>query len=68
MSETMPAGGPGVIRLDPEMAELVLLLSAEEAEALERAAQKRDLSTGQLLRRIIRDYLDPGLPPRRGAS
>jgi hypothetical protein len=50
------------------MAELVLLLPAAEADALERAAKQRDLTPGQLLRRLVRDFLDPGLPPRRGPS
>ena len=63
-----PGDGRGVLRLDGEMAELVLLLPAEEAEALEGAACRRGLTSGQLLRRLIRNFLDPGLPRRRGPS
>jgi hypothetical protein len=63
-----PSDGRGPPRLDMEMAELVLLLPAEEAEALEGEACRRGLTSGQLLRRLIRDFLDPGLPRRRGRS
>jgi hypothetical protein len=47
------------------MAELVVLLPAEEAAALERAAKQHDLTTGQLVRRLVRDFLAPALPPPR---
>ena len=56
----------GGVRVDPEVVELLLLLPAEEADALERAAKQRELTAGQLLRRLIRGFLDPGLPGRRG--
>jgi hypothetical protein len=55
----------GVRELDREMVELLVLVPADEAAALERAAQQRDLTAGQLIRRLIRDFLDPALPPRR---
>jgi hypothetical protein len=51
----------GVRTLDREMAELLVLLPAAEAAALEEAAKARDLTTGQLVRRLIRDYLDPAV-------
>lgn len=63
-----PNGTPdtsrGIHELDGEMAELLVLLPAPEAAALERAAKQRDLTAGQLLRRLIRDFLDPAIPPR----
>jgi hypothetical protein len=62
------ADGRGVRQVDPEVVELLLLLPAEEAHTLEEAARQRDLTAGQLLRRLIRDFLDPGLPRRRGGK
>ena len=59
------ANGGKVIRLDGEMAEVLLLLPNEEADALEQAARQRDLTAAQLVRRLIRDFLDPRLPGRR---
>ena len=67
-SAETPDVGRGLPRLDKEMAELILLLPAEEAEALEGAAHRRGLTPGHLLRSLIRDFLDPGLPRRRGPS
>jgi hypothetical protein len=58
------ATGRGIYELDAEMAELLVLLPAAEAGALERAAKQRGLTAGQLLRRLIRDFLDPVTPPR----
>lgn len=42
---------------EEEFAELVLLLPNGQLEALERAASRRGLTMGQLLRRLIRDGL-----------
>jgi hypothetical protein len=42
---------------EEEFAELVLLLSNWQLETLERAASRRGLTMGQLLRRLIRDCL-----------
>jgi len=43
---------------DGEMVELVLLLSAGRSAALEAAAQQRGVTVAQLIRRLIRDFLD----------
>ncbi len=43
--------------LDAEMAELSLLLPAGQAAQMERLAHSRDLTLGQLIRLLIRDYL-----------
>ncbi len=40
-----------------EVMELPLLLSAGDATALERAARLRGLTVGQMLRRLIREFL-----------
>ena len=61
----VPDPGRGITELDREMAELQVLLPAREAAALERAAEQRDLTAAQLVRRLIREFLDPALPPRR---
>ena len=66
--QTIPDGEPGIRELDREMAELLVLLPAAEAAALERAAKQRDLTAGQLVRRLIRGFLDPAFPPRRGSG
>ena len=42
---------------EEEFAEFVLLLPNWQLEALERAASRRGLTMGQLLRRLIRDCL-----------
>jgi hypothetical protein len=49
--------------------ELVLLLPAGHLEALEEAAWRRGLTPGQVLRRLIREFLGPGAdrPTRRRA-
>jgi hypothetical protein len=41
---------------DGEMVELALLLPRPQAEALETAAQHQGVTTGQMLRHIIRDF------------
>jgi hypothetical protein len=43
--------------LDAEIAELSLLLPAGQAAQMERLALSRDLTLGQLIRVVIRDYL-----------
>jgi hypothetical protein len=43
--------------LDAEMAELSLLLPAGQAAQMERLAHSRNLTVGQLIRLLIRDYL-----------
>ena len=46
------------ISTDPEMVELAVLLPAWQAEALELAAQDRGLTTGQMIRSLIRGVCD----------
>ena len=49
---------------DSEVVELQLLLSRTQAEALEAAAHARNMTAGQILRRVITDlFVDP---PTRG--
>jgi hypothetical protein len=48
------------------VAEVDLLLAVPQVAALERAARQRGLTTAQLLRWIIQDFLNqPGKPPAR---
>jgi hypothetical protein len=54
---TPTPGHSDVMSLDPEMVELALLLPMAQATALENAAHSYGLSTGQLLRRIIKNSL-----------
>jgi hypothetical protein len=42
---------------DQDMAELSLLLPGWQAAALERTARASGLTTGQMLRRLVRDFL-----------
>lgn len=49
-----PAGDPSP-RLDFEVVELPLLLPRWQAVALEAAARRRGMTTGQMLRRVIGD-------------
>jgi hypothetical protein len=46
------------VPVEPEMVELALLLPAWQAEALELAAQDRGLTTGQMIRSLIRGVCD----------
>jgi len=50
------SGAPELARLDQGMVELSLLLPQWQADALERAAHGRGLTTGQMLRRLIGNY------------
>lgn len=47
-------------RLDQEVVELPLLLPRWQATALEAAARRRGMTTGQMLRRVIGDLFGPG--------
>jgi len=49
------------LRLDQEVVELPLLLPRWQAVALEAAASRRGMTTGQMLRRVITDLF--GTPP-----
>ncbi|MFN4259570.1 MAG: hypothetical protein ACK4RK_09745 [Gemmataceae bacterium] len=44
-------------RFDEDMVELSLLLSNQQVSALERIAFAHDVTTGQLLRRVIHRFL-----------
>ena len=48
--------GGDVRRCDADVVELSLLLPQWQVEALEAAAHGRGLTTGQMLRRLIRNY------------
>ncbi|MBX9624701.1 MAG: hypothetical protein K2X82_12915 [Gemmataceae bacterium] len=52
--ETAPAE---VARQDLEVVELPLLLTRRQAAELEAAARRRGMTTGQMLRRAVRDLL-----------
>jgi hypothetical protein len=49
--------------LDAEIAEVSLLLSVGQAEQMERLAHSRNLTLGQLIRLLIRDYLADWVEP-----
>jgi hypothetical protein len=50
-----------------EVSELLLLLPAGDATALERAAYHRGLTVGQMLRLLVRDFLgEPDGETHRG--
>jgi hypothetical protein len=54
------AGPPGEVRRsDHEVVELQLLLPLWQAEAVEAAARRRGMTTGQMLRRVIADLFPP---------
>jgi hypothetical protein len=50
-----PPVAAGPTRLDQEVVELPLLLPRWQALALESAARRRGMTTGQMLRRVITD-------------
>lgn len=45
---------------DADIAELSVLLPGEQAQGLERAAHERGLTTAQMLRRLVQDFLRGG--------
>lgn len=55
-------------RLDEEMTELSLLLPAGQAAQMERLAYSRDLTCGQLIRLLIREYLADPVCTARSAN
>jgi hypothetical protein len=48
---------PDLRRLEEEVVELSLLLPGWQLGALEKTAQSQGLTTAQVVRRLIRDYL-----------
>lgn len=48
------------VLLAEDVAEVVLLLPARQAAALEREARRRGMTTGEMMRRLVRDFLTPG--------
>jgi hypothetical protein len=56
----------GLFGADTEVAEIVVLLSNRQADALIAAAQRWGLTAGQALRRLIEDFTGQGdsRPPR----
>ncbi|MFO0848810.1 MAG: hypothetical protein U0871_09695 [Gemmataceae bacterium] len=48
-----------VARSDQDVIELQLLLPLWQAEAVEAAARRRGMTTGQMLRRVIADLFPP---------
>jgi hypothetical protein len=57
LSMTLEPATATVARLDQEVVELPLLLPRWQARELEAAARERGMTTGQMLRRVIRDLL-----------
>jgi len=61
MNGPNPAGAPdprgGWAPAEGGVVELALLLPARQAAALERAAHQQGLTIGQVLRRLVRDFL-----------
>ncbi len=55
--ERIPGAGVGGLRSGADIVELELLLSTRMAVALESAASRRGLSMGQIMRRVVRDFL-----------
>jgi hypothetical protein len=57
----------GLSALNGEVSELPLLLPAGDVLALEQEARRRGLTVGQLLRRLVRDFLrEPDSERQRG--
>ena len=55
--ETVPIHRKEVCPLDEETSELFFLLPAKQAEALECAARDQGLTVGQMVRRLVRNFL-----------
>jgi hypothetical protein len=51
--------------LDAEVVEIPLLLPGWQVVALEQAAQDQGLTTGEMVRRLIRDFCQSDELPRR---
>jgi hypothetical protein len=55
-----PTAQVGLFPFDGEVSELSVLLSSQQAQALEQAAHDRGLTTAQMLRRLVQDFLSHG--------
>ena len=55
--ETVPIYRKEVCPLDEETSEIFFLLPTKQAEALETAARNQGLTVGQMVRRLVRDFL-----------
>jgi hypothetical protein len=56
----LPGDDNGFLTYDDEIAELCVLLPGAQAHGLEQAAHARGLTTAQMLRRLIQDFLRGG--------
>jgi hypothetical protein len=56
----LPGDDDPFLAYDAEIAELSVLLPGEQALSLERAAHERGLTTGQMLRGLIQEFLRGG--------
>jgi hypothetical protein len=63
-----PADEIGLFPFDEEVSELSVLLSSQQAQALEQAAHERGLTTAQMLRRLVQDFLNRGHRPLQEAE
>jgi hypothetical protein len=61
----MPDGEDGFWAFEDEVTELPVLLSGEQVLRLERAAYERGLTTGQMIRRLIQEFLQRRQRPRQ---
>lgn len=64
MHPTLESAAADFARQDQEVVELPLLLPRWQAVELEAVARQRGMTTGQMLRRVIRDVL--AAQPGRG--
>jgi hypothetical protein len=62
----LPGEDTHFLAYDAEVTELSVLLPGEQAQGLERAAHERGLTTAQMLRRLIQDFLRRGHGPGEG--
>ena len=56
----LPGDEVGLLPFDEEISELSVLLPSQQAQGLEQAAHARGLTTAQMLRRLIQDFLSHG--------
>ncbi len=61
----MPIDEEGFVPFEDEVTELTVLLPGQQALHLEQAAHERGLTAAQMIRALIRDFLQCGGPRRR---